>query len=217
MIWHMAYAFNECELESAAIRKLIDAGYPKDAIVAGWRSKNHRIDIVVFDESTKIPLMFVECKSIREQYDYAALVRSLRNLSKCFDCPVRAFVAFAGKSGVDFYDFTDEVSDDSRLASDFKPVSVPSYDTLRIGAENKYINAQKEKRKTYVTGLKVVCWIIIPLLIIALFLLDALSCYHLTTERLILFGGLLLSILLPFFGEIKVGEITLSNKKKNKD
>lgn len=213
----MAYAFTEYEFELSVVNKLIDAGYPKDAIVTDWRCKNHRIDIVVFDESTKIPLMFIECRTARGQYNYDALVNNLRNYNKCFDCPVRVFVAFVGNTGIEFYDFTDNVNDSSRLSYDFKPVAIPNYDSLRIGAESKYVNAQKEKRKTYINGLKIICWLIIPALVITFFLLDAFTSYHLTTERLILLGGLLLSILLPFFGEIKVGDITLSNMRKNKD
>lgn len=213
----MAFSPTEYDFELSVVNKLIDAGYPKDAIVTDWRSKNRRIDIVVLDVDTKIPLMIIECKTQSGQYKYDALVSNLRSYRNCFDYPVRVFVAFVGNTGVEFYDFTDEVNDSSRLSSEFKPVTIPNYDSLRIGAESKYLNTQKKKRKTYINGLKAVCWGIIPALVIMFFLLDAFTSYHLTTERLILLGGLLLSIMLPFFGEIKVGDITLSNKRKNKD
>lgn len=213
----MGTTYKDSDLESFVISKLIDAGYPQDAITTDWQSKSSRIDIVVLDVETKIPLMIIECKSSIGQYNYDSLVNRLRKCSNSFDCPVRTFVAFDGREDIEFYDFTDDVNSSSQLTSDFKPVPIPNYDSLRIGIESKYINAQKKKRKKYINGLKIVCWLIIPPLVFVFFILDAKSVYPLTTERLILFGGLLLSILLPFFGEIKVGDITLSNKKKNKD
>lgn len=213
----MAFSSTEYDFELSVVNKLIDAGYPKDAIVTDWRSKNRRIDVVVLDVDTKIPLMIIECKTMVRECDFNSLVNQLRTYSNALNCPVKTLAAVELGTNIAFYDLTNEVNGNSQTVSGRKPVSIQSYDSLRIGAESKYINAQKQKRKTYINGLKFICWGIIPTLVIMFFLLDALSVYCLTTERLILFGGLLLSILLPFFGEIKVGDITLSNEKKSKD
>lgn len=206
----------EWELEKLVIEELKRNGYPSEVIVPEWKSKNARIDIVVVDQNTQIPLLLIECKTISNPCSVETVSNQLKRYMDTLDYPVKAFAAFPGTNDrVEFYDLTQKMNDSAIPISECRADKLPSYKEIRIGAESKYINAQKKQKRRYINGLKLFCWGIIPALTIALFILDALSLYPLTTERLILFSILALSLLLPFFGEIKVGEITLSNKKKD--
>lgn len=62
--------------------------------------------------------------------------------------------------------------------------------------------------------LNLICWIVIPLVVIILLILDGLGLYPFTTERLIVLGVGVLVILLPFFSEITVKNLTV---KRNHD
>ncbi len=62
-------------------------------------------------------------------------------------------------------------------------------------------------------GLGLICWIVIPLAVIILLVLDGAGVYSLTAERLIVLGAGLLVILLPFFSEITVKNISLKKDK----
>ena len=80
---------------------------------------------------------------------------------------------------------------------------------------------QKKKQITQKTSaknkpfdcLKAVCWIIIPIIVISLLVLDALEIYTFNDDRLMVLGIGLLIILLPFFSEITVNN--LSVKRNN--
>lgn len=65
----------------------------------------------------------------------------------------------------------------------------------------------------HIDYIKVICWILVPILIVILLVLDALGIYSFNTERLIVLGTGLLSILLPFFSEITVKELSLKRNK----
>ena len=65
--------------------------------------------------------------------------------------------------------------------------------------------------------LKIVCWGIVPVAGIVLLVLDALGLYSFNTERLIVLGVGLLIVLLPFFSEITVKDITVKRGKIHKD
>lgn len=58
-------------------------------------------------------------------------------------------------------------------------------------------------------NLKRVCWIILPIALIALLILDATGIYTFTAERLLVLGVGLLIILLPFFSEISVKDVSV--------
>lgn len=208
----------EIAFERLVIEELKKSGYPADTIIPEWKNKNSRVDIAVMDKETQIPLMFIECKVHFNPSSLDMALNQLRRNSATLNYPIRACVAgYTGGQQFEFYDFTKKLNDDEIPISECGPTNLPSYDEIRTGAESKYISAQKKQKRRYINGLKVFCWAIIPAIIIALFIFDLYSIYPLTSERLILLGILILSLLLPFFGEIKVGEVTLSNKKKDEE
>lgn len=205
----------EIEFENLVMKGLKGAGYPSDSIVPGWKYKNVFFDIAVIDQETQIPLMIIECKTISDAYSMKTAINQLRRYSDLLDYPVKTCAAFyTGDQKFEFYDFTKKVKDSQLPISACGPIALPSYEEIKTGAKSKFFGVQKAHKERYINGLKIFCWGIIPTLIVTWFVLDALSLYPLTTERLILSGTLILSLLLPFFGEIKVGEVILSNKKK---
>ncbi len=68
-------------------------------------------------------------------------------------------------------------------------------------------------------SLKNLCWGILPLGITLMMVLDGLGIYAFTTERLLLLGALLLIVLLPFFNEITVKDLSVRrmSEKQEKD
>lgn len=205
----------EKQLELLVVEKLKQLGYPDGVISTEWKCKNGLIDIIVFDNTTNIPLMIVECKRVNNIRSLEAAGNQLHKYSDSLDYPVRAYVAVGTeKNSFQFYDFTERLKDSSIPISQCGPTDIPAYETIKAGAKSKFIDSQKKKKRKYITGLRVVCWGIIPAATVGLGILDAIDFYPLTIERLILLGILLLSLLLPFFGEIKVGELTLSHKQK---
>lgn len=68
----------------------------------------------------------------------------------------------------------------------------------------------KKRCKDY---LKTVCWIIVPIIVVALLVLDALSLYIFNSERLMVLGIGLLIILLPFFNEISLKNLSVKRNQ----
>lgn len=65
----------------------------------------------------------------------------------------------------------------------------------------------KGNRKIRRNLLKVFCWGIAPAAVIVLLVLDGLGIYVFNNERLIVLGIGLLTVLLPFFSEVKVKDV----------
>lgn len=74
-------------------------------------------------------------------------------------------------------------------------------------------NVKTVHKKHRTDYLKTVCWMIVPVIVVALLVLDALDVYAFNTERLIVLGVSLLMILLPFFSEITVKDISVKRGK----
>ena len=74
----------------------------------------------------------------------------------------------------------------------------------------KEIKISSKKEKSSKCAL--VCWVIIPLAIIIILLLDGLGLYPFTTERMIVMGVGLLVVLLPFFSEITVKNFSIKKE-----
>lgn len=72
-------------------------------------------------------------------------------------------------------------------------------------------------KKSTAHFLKIICWILMPVIITALLILDALRIYIFSTERLLVLGIGLLIILLPFFSEITLKGLTVKRDKTDDD
>ncbi len=65
------------------------------------------------------------------------------------------------------------------------------------------------KKKKKLNCIQFICWIIIPMAIITVLILDGLMLYIFNTERLIVIGACIFVVLIPFFKEITVKDFSL--------
>ena len=89
---------------------------------------------------------------------------------------------------------------------------LPAYQTLTLGAKRKSIKQKEEKQTKNLNVLKLLCWIILPIICVGLLLLDAFEIYTFSALRLIVIGAGAAIILLPCFKEIKIGEVLLKKE-----
>ena len=57
--------------------------------------------------------------------------------------------------------------------------------------------------------MRLICWLIIPAVTVCVLVADAIGLYPITKESLIVIGLCLAAVLLPFFGEIKVKDLSV--------
>ena len=79
-------------------------------------------------------------------------------------------------------------------------------------AETK--SSGKGKRRKRSGYIYIICWVVIPLLILTMIILDGLSIYIFNTQRLIVLGFFVLVMLIPFFTEITVQNISFKRDLK---
>ena len=78
----------------------------------------------------------------------------------------------------------------------------------------KRISVKRKKRKR-INCINLICWIIIPVCMIVMFVLDGFGIYPFNKERLIVMGIGILVVLIPFFSEVTIKNISI--KKNNGD
>ncbi len=72
------------------------------------------------------------------------------------------------------------------------------------------------KKKKKFNCIHLICWIIIPIAIITVLVLDALKLYTFNTERLIIIGTCIFVVLIPFFNVISVKDISFKKGSDDK-
>ena len=77
----------------------------------------------------------------------------------------------------------------------------------------KKLSQRKKKKNNYI---RLICWIILPISIITVLILDALKLYKFNTERLIVIGVCVLVVLIPFVKEITVKNISITKENDTK-
>ena len=71
---------------------------------------------------------------------------------------------------------------------------------------------KKRKKKKRPNRIYLLCWCIIPLAIISALILDGLGLYLFNTERLLVMGSCILVILIPFFNEITIKNVSIKKE-----
>ena len=125
---------------------------------------------------------------------------------------------------IEIFDVTDYVID-SRTSiyslSDldkFDEIEIlPDYSVISSQGVMKSENARTSQRIKRLSKFNFVCWFIFPPFSIILLILDRFDLFELTTGRLIVLGALSVSIILPFFSDIKVGNLSLKREKSKED
>ena len=77
-------------------------------------------------------------------------------------------------------------------------------------------NNTARRDKHGIGALKPLCWGILPAAIVAVLILDGLGVYSFNTERLIVLGAALLIVLLPFFSEVTIKNISIKRDAEDK-
>ena len=209
--------------ESKVVDVLRALGYPKESIVLeGQISSSRYVDFVITDIDSSLPLMMIEMKACNGWNKLRARQAAFETLKRAYDTgnsPIKAVAAILDRETeqLEFIDYTEAVkeNDFNRAIDNY---TLPSYEILKIGARQKAINKDVERQRESINGLKVICWIILPIVCVAMIMLDAFQIYTFSTLRLITIGAGAVATLLPCYKEIKIWEIHLKNQGgKNKD
>lgn len=83
----------------------------------------------------------------------------------------------------------------------------------RISLNTVIKGKRTSEKKRHIDYLKIACWVLVPIVLVALVVLDALDIYIFNTERLIVLGVGLLVILLPFFSEVTLKGLSVKRDK----
>lgn len=221
----MTNIFVEQDLKERFIDYLKHQGYPNDRIVTDWGDGSFRVDIAIMADDLKTPLSIYEVKngiSIKESRE---IVEKVGSYSKRQGLTIPVYVVFPDSKlqgqfeimnlsdriyqPAQYFDINEFISNASK--------KVQSYETLQNGAESKIVTQRQVKRKKRIDKLKPICWGIIPVIGVILLVLDAIEIYQFNTERLIVLGIILLVVLLPFFSEISLGEVSVKRKREDKE
>ncbi len=77
--------------------------------------------------------------------------------------------------------------------------------------------SRKNKRRKRLGCIYLICWILIPLATLTFIVLDGLGLYPFNTERLLVLGACILVILIPFFTEITVKNVSIKKNNSTDD
>ena len=72
------------------------------------------------------------------------------------------------------------------------------------------------RKKKNFNSIHIICWIVIPTLIITLLVLDGLNLYKFNAERLIIIGACIFVLIIPFFKEITIKDFSLKKDNNSK-
>ena len=75
---------------------------------------------------------------------------------------------------------------------------------------------RRRKRKRHLSRICLICWTIIPSAAVIALLLDGIGVYSFNTERLLIMGACVLIVLLPFFSEISIKNVSLKKENESK-
>ena len=202
--------------EKIVFDELLASGYPRESIVLEGKVDTRRfVDFIINDIDTGLPMMMIEVKSCGERTHTPVRRLAFDSLKRCYEkssSPIKAVAAILDRETkkLEFIDFTEAIKDDNFDCA-VNDYNLPPYEILTIGARQKAINRQKENQEKKIVALKWLCWGILPVVCLALVLLDAFEVYTLSSLRLITIGAGAVVSLIPCFKEIKIGEITLKN------
>lgn len=217
-------AIAEKKIVESIIESLKSIEYPDNCIAVEWGNRYLSVDIAVLAYDLVTPLALYELKTIKNGETIKRGIQYLRKAALTMDINVKCYLAFYKevKPYYELYDVTSIVYSNEEI----DPVSVLnsmaiseplSYKTLQNGIDGKIKKKLKEKRQKRIDRIKPICWILIPIFIAAIVLLDAFQIYELTSLRLITFGGLIVIILIPFYNEISLKDFTLKRKDNSNE
>jgi len=72
---------------------------------------------------------------------------------------------------------------------------------------------KSSKKRNKIDPMRLICWLVVPTAMIAALTADAIGLYEFTNENLIVISLSLVVILLPFFSEIKIKDLSVKRNK----
>ena len=223
----MPNIFVEKDLKERFVQYLIQHNYPPDRIVLEWGDGTYFVDIAIIADDLVTPLAFFEVKEAISYNEMKHISEKIKAYIKKLGVSVPVYIVFPDSKLVGQFEIIDlfEILDSPKTTveegEDFKKArntgGTISYQTLESGSESKIVAARRVQRKKSIDKLKLVCWLVIPIIGFILILLDAFEKYVFSNERLIVFGAILVVVLLPFFSEITFGDVSVKRKKEDKE
>ena len=176
------------------------------------KGEHCHFDLAIISKKFDIPIAVIEIKIATSSSAYLYTTKSLEKLRSIYNAEIPCYVIIMQEDiGVlDIVDATDYVYKRTlpgEFPKSINPENFPTYTELlrrfKILNEISIANETKKKQNSF----KWVCWVILPIVIVVILLMDKYNFYPLSTYRLIIWGGLGVIILLPFFKEITVGSM----------
>lgn len=206
---------------NALINHLAKHGYPKDRIAVEWGTKQFAIDLVVLAQDYMTPVSIFEIKTSPSMASFKAGLQQLKKGALNLPLNVQCTLVFSTEEAPYFiaYDVTQHIYGNvpidynellSQSSNRYKPIS---YERLTSGLGPKLLTQKLVKWQSRIGRLKTICWLILPLAAIDLLVFDSKGIFVLTTERLIILGVCVIVVLIPFFSEISIKDITLKRDK----
>ena len=201
-------------------------GYPDKSIVLEWGNQKSAVDIAIVSKDYKTPIAIFEIKGYKTPQNIRAGIIQMQRACTSLNLSVPVSLVFGTKQApyfevVDISDIVfrnEEIDVESMMRSESSSEPI-SYDAVQSASLGKEILKKHQDKKERIDRIIPFCWFWIPLIAIALLLLDAFNIYVFTTERLAFFGALLIILLLPFFSEISFKDFSVKIgdrfKKKN--
>ena len=225
---------NEHELELAFEKELIDKGYPVSRIVREFGKIPYGIvDVAIVDVDYTTPIAFYEVKSRTGVRNYlvhkglSALIKFFQKMCNLYGMIVPCYLVYKDAddknfSVVDLTKFVggeivpEYINHGDALFDEAGELPIYRYNA---SGQAKLAIKKAEAKQRRIDLIKLMCWLIFPLIGIGLLVLDALEIYTFTPMRLVVMGVLVLLALIPFFSEISIKDISLKrhNEKKEKD
>lgn len=197
-------------------------GYPDERIALEWGDRKSAVDIAILADDLITPISFYEIKIRKNLTAVQTGVNQLKRVVQRADISVPCYLVFRDSKEVGFeiIDVSDVVlNNDSPDIKEWmdhqKPTKPVSYHNIQAGAASKAISRAANKKQRKIDRFKFVCWLVIPLVAAVLLVVDACGIYEITILRLAVFGAVVIIVLLPFFSEISLKDVTL--KRKGKD
>lgn len=206
---------------NAFIEYLKKHGYPEDRIVTEWGNGKYRIDIAVLDNNRAMPVAIYEVKGTKTKESFNSGLAQLRRYMDFLGYPVEAGLVFS-KSISPFFEFVNlsgqynDIQSDQKMVDELISTAAEpiSYENIRLSAEPKIQNSLKKKKERKLNTFNIVSWVMAFVTFVFL-VLEFLGIIAFTTERMIVYGIVILLTILPFYSELKFGDLSLKRESKN--
>lgn len=187
-------------------KKLKRSGYKKRYVVTDYILDNRVYDIVITSPYIDKPIAVFEIKSLdnsdtikREKSMYSSFVKRFGEIQYIV-------IIAAGTPKEKIYRLEMNNNDIESREID----KIPKYKELENSFKRKYpihtIRRDIIRKKGY---LKIICWIIVPLVALLILVLDGLDIFTLNTNRLILIGAVWGIIIFPCVERISVKDLDI--------